>query len=213
MGATLLNMPATMEPAITLRQRIVDALTKPTTSAELRSCIAHTQADLARVERERERAEAKAVDPLSTEEEASEGKREYEGLRFDAERLAASVARLGARLSEISANEDQAVRQRQYDAAVVLRDEASEKLRTLYPQAVALITDALTTLAEAEAVVRAANQNKPDGAESIMAAETKANDGVFANGLNDVWPIAEQIQLPKRFGSLGWVRGARVHVL
>ena len=40
-----------------------------------------------------------------------------------------------------------------------------------------------------------------------MAVETKANDGVFANGLNDVWPIAEQVSLPKRFGSAMWPLG------
>jgi DNA repair exonuclease SbcCD ATPase subunit len=207
MGATLLNMPASMEPVITLRQRIADALTKPTTPAELRSCIAHSQADLARVERERERAEAVAVDPLSTEEQATEARRDYESRRFDAERLTASVTRLDARLSEVTAAEEQAARQRQYDAALAVRDSASEKLRTLYPQAVALITDALATLAEAEAAVLAANRNKPTGADHIMATETHANGGALANGRNDVWPIAEQIQLPRRFGSGMWPLG------
>src|SRR4051794_24914458 len=103
-------------PVVTLRSRIADALTKATTSAEVRSCLAHAQAELARVERERKRAAARAVDPLATDEEASEGKREHASLTFDGERLTASETRLKARLEEVTEQEREAERRRVYEA-------------------------------------------------------------------------------------------------
>lgn len=194
-------------PTITLRQRIADALTKLTTSAEVRACLAHTQANFCRVERERQRAEAKAVNPLSTEEEAAEGKRECEALRFDTERLTASKSRLEARLAAVIEDEDQAGRRAIYDEAVKVRDEAAKKLRRVYPKAVADIQDALLGLAEADAKVTAANQSRPDGAAHLESPETVANDGQYANGNSGIWLLATSVRLPSRFGSAQWPVG------
>lgn len=208
MTATVLKMPNTATaPAITLRQRIADALTKPTTSAEVRACLAHTQADLSRIESDRQRAEEKAVDPLSTEAEATNGKRECEALRFDLERLTASESRLEACLAAVIEDEDQAVRREMYDAAVKARDEAAKKLRTVYPKAAADIQDALLVLAEAEATVKAANQRLPIGVWLLEGPETVANDGQHPNGNHGIWPLANSIRLPSRFESAMWPVG------
>ena len=208
MTATVLSMPeAATAPTVTLRQRIADALTKPTTSTEVRACIAHAQAALGGVERDRKRAEAKAVDPLSTEEEATEGKRECEALRFDLDRLTASEARLKARLEAVTDDEDQAGRRKQYEAAVKARDEAAETLRTVYPRASAEIQDALLMLAEAEAKVVAANRNLPTGAEHLLGAEATAVGVKVVNGMDGVWPLTPGVKLPARFGATSWPAG------
>ena len=203
MIATALNLSdTTSAPVITLRQRIVDALTKPTSSAEVRSCTAHTQADLASVERDRARAEAKAVDPLASEDEANEGKRVHDSLRFDLERLNSSLSHLNQRLAAVTRDEDQAARRTQYSAAVKVRDEAAEALRKVYPEAVAAIRNVLVQIAEAEAAVLAANQKKPDDAEHIIGAEAKAT-GKPVNVAGE-YSLATGVRLPTRFGSVEW---------
>src|SRR4051794_4045584 len=117
-----------MQPVVTLRQRIADALTKPTTSAEVRACLGHLQGDVARIERERQRASERAVDPLATDDEANEAKLEFQSLAFDAERLTASEARLKERLEAVTEEEAEAVRRHAYDAALADRDEIAAKL-------------------------------------------------------------------------------------
>lgn len=200
MSASVLPMKAANEPVVTLRQRVADALTKPTTSAELRSCIAHTQADLGRVDRERERAEAMAVDPLSSEDEATEGKRDAESLRFDHERLTMSVTRLTGRLDVVLREEGQAVRRVVYDAAVAARDAAADKMRAVYPKAAGEIRAALVELAAADEQVTKANRELPDGANYIAAPEVIVNGGRALNGAGDQWPISAEICLPGRYG-------------
>lgn len=143
------------------------------------------------------------MDPLSTEEEANAGKAESEGLRFELERLKASEIRLKARLEVVTSDKDQVERRSAFAAAVKARDEAAEALLTVYPKAAAEIRGMLVLLAEAEAKVLAANQNRPDGVEHIMGAEAKANGGVRP-GTGENWPIAEQVRLPARFGSERW---------
>ncbi len=154
------EMPATMEPAITLPS--ADSLTHSRKDNLGRAAVLHRAyaGDLARVERERERAEAKAVDPLSTVDEESEGSGSTTTCGFDAVRLTASVSRLIARLEEISAKRGSGSPPAAVRCGGVLRDEASQKMRTLIRRRLPSSPDALTTFAEAEAAVRAATQKQ-----------------------------------------------------
>lgn len=88
------------------------------------------------------------------------------------------------------------------------RDEATELLLTVYPKAAAKIQDALLVLAEAEAKVAAANQRRPEGAEHIQGAETKASDGRIPD-VNGFSSISYAVWLPARFGALSWPLGWR----
>lgn len=90
----------------------------------------------------------------------------------------------------------------QYAAAVKARDEAAEALRKVYPEAVAAIRNVLVQIAEAEAAVLTANQNKPVDAEHIVGAEAKAI-GKPVNVAGD-YSLATGVRLPAPFGSVEW---------
>lgn len=202
-----LSRPDAEALVITLRQRVVDALTKPTTAAELRSCIAHTQADLGRCEREKSGAEAKAVDPLATDEDATEGKRICLSLGFDIERLRASQTRLEARLVEVADDEAEEGRRAAYDAVLVKRDAVAEKLKEVYPRAVGELGATLRELLAVELKVREVNANKPRGAAHVVSAEEKARGVMGINTAGGPWSVVSRVHMPAAFGSEGLFRG------
>ena len=196
MSAIITALKGSSEPVITLRQRIADALTTDTNSAEIRSCIAHTLAELARVEREHGRATAKAVDPLSSEEEAEEARRTLEALRFDKDRLQASEKRLAARLEAVEHAEGETSRREAYDAAVGARQAMLDEVTEKYPKLAGEMIDLLHRMLGVERQIHRANQTKPDGADHIGLIEFALRpSGVGAYG--SVLPLYQGVQLPK----------------
>jgi hypothetical protein len=185
-------------PDITLRQRIADALTKPSTSAEVRACIAHLQADLARVDRERQRAEAAAVDPLASDDGANEAKREFQNLTFDLERLTASEIRLKARLEGVTNEEAEATRRHAYDTALAERDEIAAKLAARYPVLAAEMAEILGQVQASDARVKGVNADLPAGADRLAGPERIAR-GEFQHPSGTYTPpeaLVSSVRLP-----------------
>lgn len=199
MVANLKAVPTASEPTITLRQRVADALTKDTTTAELRSCLADTQADIARVERDRMSAEAKAVDPISTEDEANEAKRQCESLRFDMERLKASEIRLNHRLDQIAEREAQAALRARYDEVCAERDAVIAEMTEHYPQLAEGIVALLERMRVTEGRIAEVNTALPRGADRLPWIETalaKPHTSA-AYGTSAVPPLYQFVQLPR----------------
>lgn len=186
-------------PAITLRQRVADALTKDTTTAELRSCLADTQADIARVERDRVSAETKAVDPLSTEDEATEAKRQFESLRFDMERLKASEIRLNLRLDQVAEREAQAALRARYDEVRAERDAVIADLREHYPTLAEGMMVLLERMRVTEGRIAEVNTALPLGADRLPWVETALAQphSSAAYGTSAVPPLYQFVQLPR----------------
>ncbi|MFC6791944.1 hypothetical protein ACFQE0_21520 [Methylobacterium komagatae] len=202
MVANLKAVPTASEPTITLRQRVADALTKDTTTAELRSCLADTQADIARVERDRISAEAKAVDPLSTEEEATEAKRQCESLRFDMERLKASEIRLNIRLDQIAEREAQAALRARYDEVRAERDAVIAEMTEHYPQLAEGIVALLERMRVTEGRIAEVNTALPRGADRLPWIETGLAEPITLNLYGSpsnasVPPLYQSVQLPR----------------
>jgi hypothetical protein len=195
-----------MQQALPLSDRVRAALSDPTTSAALKALIEATGFELETTRQRLQAAKARAVDPMSSDAEAAEARRQHHDLGFEEERQTSSVARLKHRLATVVEDEDQVARHEQYDAAVKARDKAAETLRTVYPRAVAEIRDALLMLDDVEAKVAAANQRKPNGAEHIMGAESKAL-GQPVGLASGPHALALEVRLPARFGSGVWPVG------
>ena len=192
-----------MQQALPLSDRVRAALSDSTTSAALKALIEATGFELETTRQRLQAAKARAVDPMSSDTEAAEARRQHHDLGFEEERQTSSVARLKHRLATVVEDEDQVARREQYDGAVKARDKAAETLRTVYPRAVAEIRDALLTLEDAEAKVVAANQRRPHGAEHIMGAESEAM-GLPVGVGGGPHSLTLEVRLPARFGSAMW---------
>ncbi|GJD58259.1 hypothetical protein [Methylobacterium dankookense] len=200
MTVVALKTDKTSEPIITLRQRVADALTKDTTSGEVRACIAHTQADFARVERDLASAKARAVDPLASEEEATAAKRECENLGFDRERLEASQRRLTARLAQIEDDEAQSGLQATYDEVHAERAALIVEMREQYPKLAGGLMALLTRMQTVEHRIAEANNALPRGASRLSYIENTLSEPLSYGpnlGSAQVPPLYASVQLPR----------------
>jgi hypothetical protein len=140
---------------------------KPTSSAALQSVRDTLAVDLAQqavqeleTERQRLLLEGNDKQVLAIEQEITIA-------RLDVERTNAAIAELDKRIAAaLSAEGDQAKRE-QYSAARKKVDEAVRRLAAEYDPAARKIVELISLAVESLAALSAANQNLPDGAESI----------------------------------------------
>ncbi|PZV33379.1 hypothetical protein [Mesorhizobium kowhaii] len=97
---------------------------------------------------------------------------------------------LQSRLAKIDEADEIAGRKRRYDEATKLSGEVRKALAR-YPSLARQIIDMLAVVAEAEAAIAAANDDLPEGAAPIAAAEVSVR-GTGA----DIPPLASTILLP-----------------
>ncbi|GEP07609.1 hypothetical protein [Methylobacterium oxalidis] len=140
----------------------------------MRSCLAHVQADLARMTRERTKAGAAAMDPLATEDEATEAKRQVEPLRSDDERLNTSTSRLEARLKEVLVEEEHEAFRPEFEATEREMAAAVQAFRENYPRLAGEIASMLSRLQAATLEAKRVNITAPAGwRRTVKGAETQ----------------------------------------
>ena len=206
MTATVLSMTeAVSAPVVTLRQRIADALTKPTTSTEVRACIAHTQAALARAEHDLKKAEAAARNPLSTEQEAVDAKCERESLQFDLDRLTTSLERLTPRLATVEKEEAREAARPAYEAAKAESEAAAQAISDEYPVLASKIAALLKRAASADGVAKGLSWSLPEGLSKLPTVEALVRDRLayfeslpknFSDYTTEPSELAQRVRLP-----------------
>ena len=90
------------------------------------------------------------------------------------DRAVALVSALTERLAVSQAAEDQAERRARYDAARKAQAAAAKVLATEYPKLARGLVGVLRTVAEADALARAANEALPDGVDRLVTVEGMA---------------------------------------
>ena len=83
-----------------------------------------------------------------------------------------AVRRLGARLREVKAQEEQARRRAAHNVAVAERDKLATELAEVYPAVAERLADLAARIAANDAAIERVNRKLPDGSKWIEAQRT-----------------------------------------
>ncbi|GJE77252.1 hypothetical protein [Methylorubrum suomiense] len=131
-----------MQKLLPLTDQVRAALREDRTSDQVKALIEELGLDRERIKSDLIAAKAKAVDPMTGDDEADAARRLHHDLGFEEERAVSSIAQLKLRLSAIETAEDEERRRIAYEAAEVERDECVRLVREEYPK----LADALVVL-------------------------------------------------------------------
>jgi hypothetical protein len=107
------------------------------------------------------------------------------------------VRRLGERLREVKAQEEQARRRAAYDAALAERDKLAAELAEVYPGCAEKLANLAGRIAANDAAIERVNQMLPDGAKWLPYSEVMARKlDSFFDGTADIPRIARHMRLP-----------------
>ena len=188
-----------------LDERIADAFTKATTSADVAGLIEEAQSAAVSSGEAAETARTRALDPVLSAADVAAARREMEDAAFRRDRMGEAVRRLGDRLREVRRQEDQARRRVAYEAALAERDALAKELVEVYPRLAEQLAEIVGRIAANDAVIERVNRKSlPDGAGGLASAEAVAR-GVPGNFLEcgaDVPRLTRDLRIPAfHFGS------------
>jgi hypothetical protein len=126
-----------------LDERVAKALSEPCNSAEAQAVLEAAEAEFRTLEAKADALDGEALSPLLSLPEAVAKRAAASDLRFQSDRLDASVSALRARVSELRQSEAKAERDAARDAAIEERDELAGEIAERYP----VIVRELTSLA------------------------------------------------------------------
>lgn len=127
-----------------LDQRIVETLTQPCTSSDVAAVLADAQEHFAGLEARAEAADNESLSPLLSMVDAAEKRRIASELRFESDRMDASISALKTRGAELRDAEQAEALAELRAAAIEERDALAADIAREYPG----IVKALTTLAK-----------------------------------------------------------------
>jgi chromosome segregation ATPase len=182
----------------TLEERIFRAFADGATSSGVADLIAEAEAAVVASGEEAEAARTSALNPTLAAADVAAARREMEDASFRRDRMQEAVRRLGERLREVKAQEEQARRQVLYDAALVERDKLAGELAEVYPPLAEKLADLAARIAENDAAIERVDRKLPDGATWIAGAEAVAR-GVpanFVSGVSNVPRLTRDLRLP-----------------
>lgn len=191
-----------MQKLLPLTDQVRAALREDRTSAQVKALIEELGLDRERIKSDLIAAKAKAVDPMTGDDEADAARRLHHDLGFEEERAVSSIAQLKLRLSAIEEAEGEERRRIAYEAAEVERDECVRLVREEYPKlADSLVALLQRVMASNEQIRRA---NPPADKPRLQPAEwivREAND--IQHG-----QLIDNVILPgmHRDGAMKWFR-------
>ena len=180
-----------MQKVLPLSDRVRAALSEPTTSDAVKALIEAAGFELEAVRQRLQSAKAKAVDPMSTDTEAADARREHHDLGFEEERQTSSIARLKHRLTVVIGDEDQKRKRAAYDALMQDHAKLCEKLTDRYPVLAGELVSLLTEVEEMNARTKAVNNDRPTGAQSVLSVDDAARGPV--SGTYTGWSGGEAV--------------------
>jgi chromosome segregation ATPase len=170
-----------------LDEKIAAAFADGITSGDVANLIAEAEAAAVASGATAQVARTCALDPARTAADVAALRREMDDAAFRRDRLQEAVRRLGDRLREVKAQEEQARRRAAYDVALAERDKLATELAEVYPSLAAKLADLASRIATNDAEIERVNQRRPDGAAWIAGVEMIARQ---IQNFNDVTAAA-----------------------
>jgi chromosome segregation ATPase len=183
--------------AANLDERIAAAFGDNANSSQVADVIQEVEAAALSSAEAAERARVRALDPAISAVDVAAARREMEDAAFRRDRLQEAMRRLGERLREVKAQEEQARRCAAHDEALTERDKLAAELLDVYPQLAEKLADLAGRIAANDAVIERINRKLPDGAKWLANAELVAR-GLrgFQDTTGIVPRIVGQMRLP-----------------
>ena len=198
---------------LSLDERISAAFTDGSTkSDDVPALIAEAEAAAKLAGEAAQRARAQALDPALSPGDVATARREMDDAAFRRDRMQTAVTKLGERLRELKAQEENKRRWLAYDKAKAERDKLAVELKEVYPALSARLADIVARVDANDREIEKVNTwAKPDGAEGLAGAEMVAR-GIkgFNYGLINIPRITRDLRLPsfeeRRHGPYAWPR-------
>lgn len=190
-----MNKLATMP---SLDQRITAAFSSSAKSAGLAELIGEAEAAAASAGVAAEHARERALDPALSAADVAAARSDMENAAFRRDRLEVAVTKLGERLRELRAQEEDSRRWSAYEKAKAERDKLAAELKEVYPALAARLADLAARVDENDREVERINTRaKPAGAVWLAGPElvARALKG-FNDGTAEVPRITKYLRLP-----------------
>ena len=190
-------MTDTAKDAAALEVRIRAPFGEVATSVDIANLITEVERAAITSAEVAERARLQALDPALGAADVAATRRAMEDACFERDRMHEAVRRLGARLREVKAQEEQARRRAAHNVAVAERDKLATELAEVYPAVAERLADLAARIAANDAAIERVNRKLPDGSKWIDSAELIArNLRNFNDGTADIPRITKHMRLP-----------------
>lgn len=151
-------------------------------------------------------ARGRALDPLLTDKQIEEARKDSEDALFFADRMDRAAQALNEALKTFLADEEQDRRRDRYAAVKARRDEIEAKFHKRYPTLADELGALLAEITEAENEINAVNAKLPDGGQHLMQIQQQDRRHTTIIRLPNVsasrpmvWGPSDQIGEPQRF--------------
>ena len=190
-------MTATSLATSDLDTRIVEAFRNSAKSTDVVVLIKEAEAAAVASGDGAERSRKRALDPTMPPTEVAAARREMEDAAFRHDRLETAVQRLGDRLNELRAEEEDQRRRLAYDNVKAERDGLADELARMYPPMVSQLKELLSRIAENDRQIEFVNRKLPSGSGPLVVAELVARGlPCFAENWVEVPSIVKSVRLP-----------------
>jgi hypothetical protein len=167
----------------TLEERIAAAFGK-TNSGDVAVLIAEAETAFVVCSEAAEAARSQALNPALCANDVAAARHQMEDAGFRRDRMQEAVRRLGERLREVKAQEDEARRLAAYTGALTERDKLAAELAEVYPAVAEKLADLASRIARNDAEIESVNLKLPDGGTWIAGAEMIARQVQNFNDIN-----------------------------
>jgi hypothetical protein len=170
------------------------ALAGPTTSAELEDLLHEGQKVVASANAAADQARQRALDPLIEDDAAKRERETLVDAELERDRARILLSALADRQRQVEAEERNAARRREYDAAKAERDALAADLKARWPALSAEMVELLRRIVASDARLVGVNASLPAGADRLDAAEAVAR-GLASNFLLPTTPAQPATRL------------------
>ena len=181
-----------------LDDRITAAFADGAKSDDIASLIVEAEAAAIAAGDTAARARSRALDPALSAPDVAAARREMDDAAFRRDRLQVAAKRLGERLREVRANEEDQRRRIAYKKAKAERDKLAAELKAIYPPIEAQFRDLMTRIDANDKQIEYINAHaRPRDAERLLVAELVARGlrGFVENSVEAV-RITRELRLP-----------------
>jgi hypothetical protein len=181
-----------------LDDRITAAFADGAKSDDIASLIVEAEAAAIAAGDTAERARSRALDPALSAPDVAAARRAMDDAAFRRDRLQVAAKRLGERLREVRADEEDQRRRIAYKKAKAERDKLATELKAIYPPIEAQFRDLLPRIAENDKQIEYINAHeRPKGAERLLVAELIARGLLgFVDNSVEAARIIRDLRLP-----------------
>lgn len=181
-----------------LDERIAAAFSPGPRSEKIAELIKEVEAAATSAGEKAQCARAQALDPALSAASVAIARRGMENAAFRRDRMQMAVTRLGERLRELRAQEEDQRRRVIYEKVKAVRDKLAAELKEVYPLLAHRLADLAARVAQNDLEIEQVNtRSRPNDVESLAGAELTARglEG-FVNAAGDVPRITHHLRLP-----------------